>query len=370
MRSTLHKTPVNAFLKGLAGLAASAAMILPVTSTAQPVNFAGKTIEFVIPFGVGGGSDVWARFNAQFLSKYLPGNPNVVIKNVPGGGSTIGANQFASSAKPDGLTILGTSGSTQFPYLLGDKRVRYDYKDWNMIMAAPTGGVAYISPKFGVKSVKDLSKLKGQKLVYASQGATSLDLVPLLAFRQLGLDVQHVFGMKSRGEGRLAFERGEATIDYQTSSAYLKNSLPLVKEGKAIPLFSWGVTDDKGNLIRDPAFPELPHVGEAIEIATGKPPSGKEWEAFKAFLIAGFPAQKLLVLPKGTSKEIVEAYRQAIRLMLKDPGYKAGVESALGGYDQVTDQAGEALYREGTTISPEARELVREYLIKNHQVKF
>jgi tripartite-type tricarboxylate transporter receptor subunit TctC len=75
-------------------------------------------------------------------------------------------------------------------------------------------------------------------------------------------------------------------------------------------------------------------------------------------------------LPKGTSKEIVEAYRQAIRLMLKDPGYKAGVESALGGYDQVTDQAGEALYREGTTISPEARELVREYLIKNHQVKF
>ena len=171
MRSTLHKTPVNAFLKGLAGLAASAAMILPVTSTAQPVNFAGKTIEFVIPFGVGGGSDVWARFNAQFLNKYLPGNPNVVIKNVPGGGSTIGANQFASSAKPDGLTILGTSGSTQFPYLLGDKRVRYDYKDWNMIMAAPTGGVAYISPKFGVKSVKDLSKLKGQKLVYASQGA-------------------------------------------------------------------------------------------------------------------------------------------------------------------------------------------------------
>ncbi len=370
MRSTLHKTPVHAFLKGLAGLAATAAMILPASSAAQPVNFAGKTIEFVIPFGVGGGSDVWARFNAPFLTKYLPGNPNVVIKNVPGGGSTIGANQFASSAKPDGLTILGTSGSTQFPYLLGDKRVRYDYKDWNMIMAAPTGGVAYISPKFGVKSAKDLGKLKGQKLVYASQGATSLDLVPLLAFRQLGLDVQHVFGMKSRGEGRLAFERGEATIDYQTSSAYLKNSLPLVKEGKAIPLFSWGVTDEKGNLIRDPAFPDLPHVGEAIEIATGKAPSGKEWEAFKAFLIAGFPAQKLLVLPKGTSKEIVEAYRQAIRMMLKDPEYKAGVASALGGYNQVTDQAGEALYREGTTISPEARELVREYLIKNHQVKF
>ena len=370
MRAIDRSIKFNKVLTGLAGLAATVALALPSTASAQSVDFSGKTIEFVIPFGVGGGSDVWARFNAPFLSKYLPGKPNVVVKNVPGGGSTTGANQFAANAKPDGLTIMGTSGSTQFPYLLGDKRVRYDYKDWNMIMAAPTGGVAYISPKFGVKSAKDLGKLKGQKLVYASQGATSLDLVPLLAFRQLGLDVQHVFGMKSRGEGRLAFERGEATIDYQTSSAYLKNSLPLVKEGKAVPLFSWGVTDVNGNLIRDPAFPDLPHVGEAIQIVTGKPPSGPQWEAFKAFLIAGFPAQKLLVLPKGTSKEVVEAYRQAVRQMLKDPEYKAGVARALGGYDQVTDKAGESLYREGTTISPAARTLVREYLEKNHQVKF
>jgi tripartite-type tricarboxylate transporter receptor subunit TctC len=352
-----------------ASLAASA-LFLPTVSMAQNVSFAGKTVEFVIPFGVGGGSDVWARFNAPFLSKYLPGNPNVVVKNVPGGGSITGTNQFASNAKPDGLSVLGTSGSTQFPYLLGDPRVRYEYKDWQMVMAAPTGGVAYISSKFGVKSAKDLGKLKGQKLVYGSQGATSLDLVPLLGFRQLGLDVQHVFGMKSRGEGRLAFERGEANIDYQTSSAYIKNALPLVKEGKAVPLFSWGVTDENGNIIRDPAFPDLPHIGEAIQMATGKAPSGGEWEAFKAFLIAGFPAQKLLVLPKGTSKEVVEAYRDAVRKMIKDPAYQAGKEAALGGYEQVTDKAGDALFREATTIAPHARDWVRYHLSKNYNVAF
>lgn len=343
---------------------------MPGIASAQPVTFAGKTIEFVIPFGVGGGSDVWARFNAPFLSKYLPGNPNVVVKNVPGGGSITGANQFAANAKPDGLSVLGTSGSTQFPYLLGDPRVRYDYKDWQVVMAAPTGGVAYISSKLGVKSVKDLGKLRGQRLVYGSQGATSLDLVPLLGFRLLGLEVQHVFGMKSRGEGRLAFERGEANIDYQTSSAYIKNSLPLVKEGKAVPLFSWGVTDDNGNLIRDPAFPDLPHIGEAIQMATGKAPSGGEWEAFKAFLIAGFPAQKLLVLPKGTSPEIVEAYREAVRKMIKDPAYQAGKEDALGGYDQVTDKGAEALFKEATTIAPHARDWVRYHLSKNYNVAF
>ena len=352
-----------------------AALTLTLSGTqiahAQNVSFAGKTIEWVIPFGVGGGSDVWARFNAPFLTKYLPGNPNVVVKNVPGGGSITGANQFAANAKPDGLSVLGTSGSTQFPYLLGDKRVKYDYKNWEVLMASPTGGVAYISTKLGVNSLQDLGKLKGgQPLVYGSQGATSLDLVPLLGFRMLGLEVKHVMGMKSRGEGRLAFERGEANIDYQTSSAYLKNAVPLVKEGKALPLFSWGVTDDKGNLIRDPAFPDLPHIAEAIKIVTGKAPVGAEWEAFKAFLIAGFPAQKLMLVPKETPKAIVEAYRKAFRDMAKDPDYMAGVVKTLGGYEQVTDAAADALMREGTTIAPEARELVRNYLTKSFNTTF
>lgn len=351
---------------------AGATLMLSIglSAQAQNVSFAGKTIEWVVPFGTGGGTDVWARFLSPFLTKYLPGNPTVVVRNVPGGGSITGANQFAANAKPNGLSLLGTSGSTQFPYLLSDRRVRYDYKNWEVIMAGPTGGVVYISPKFGVKSVKDLGKLKGQKLVYASQGATSLDLVPLLAFRQLGLDVHHVFGMKSRGEGRLAFERGEATIDYQTSSAYLKNSMPLVREGKAIPLFSWGVTDANGNLMRDPAFPDLPHFAEAYQILTGKAPSGIEWEAAKAFLISGFPANKLLVLPKSTPREIVETLRQAFRDMRNDPEYKAGVDKVLGGYDQLTDKGAEATFKLGTTIADPARDYVRSLLTKDFNVAF
>ncbi len=337
---------------------------------AGAVDFSGKTIEWVIPFGVAGGSDVWARFNGPLLSKYLPGKPVIVIKNVPGAGSITGTNQFVATAKPDGLTILGTSGSTQFPYLLGDPRVKYDYTKWQVVLGAPTGGAVYINPKFGVKSVKDFGKLKGQKLAYGNLGATALDLVPLLGFRMLGLDVHHVFGMKSRGESRLAFERGEATIDYQTTSAYLKTVVPLIKDGKAVPLFSWGAIDSKGNLIRDPNFPDLPHIGEAYEIVHGKKPSGVEWEAFKALLFAGFQAQKLLVLPEGTPPEIVEAYRAAVRQLLKDPEYLAKRDEVIGEYEQVTDGAAESLYKDATTISPEAREWVRDFLIKNYQVKF
>ena len=366
---TRQITPRRAFLSITAAFA-MASTLAPHDSQAAGVDFSNKTIELVMPFGVGGGSDTWARFNAPFLSKYLPGQPTVVVKNVPGGGSITGANQFGARAKPDGLSLLGTSASTQFPYLLGDSRVRYEYKDWQVVLAAPTGGVAYLSSSLGVKSLADVGKLKGQRLVYGSQGATSLDLVPLLAYRLLGLDVQHVFGMKSRGEGRLAFERGEANIDFQTTSAYLKTSAEMAKDGTIVPLFSVGTMDDDGNLVRDPNFPDLPHIGEAIEIVTGSKPDGIEWRAFKALLIAGFPAQKLLVLPKKTSPEIVEAYRAAVRQMKEDPDYLATKEVALGGYEQVTGKAAENLFAAGTAIDPEAKAWVRTLLEQEYNTKF
>lgn len=366
---TRQYSPRRTFL-GLTAALAVATIFAPHASHASSVDFSNKTVELVMPFGVGGGSDTWARFNAPFLAKYLPGQPTVVVRNVPGGGSITGANQFSSRARPDGLSLLGTSASTQFPYLLGDSRVRYEYKDWQVVMAAPTGGAAYLSSALGVTSLADLGKLKGQRLVYGSQGATSLDLVPLLAFRLLGLDVHHVFGMQSRGEGRLAFERGEANIDFQTTSAYLRTSAAMAKEGKIVPLFSIGTLDDDGNLIRDPNFPDLPHIGEAIEIVTGSKPDGIEWRAFKALLVAGFPAQKLMVLPKKTSPEIVEAYRAAVRQMQEDPEYQAGKDAALGGYEQVTDKTAETLFAAGTTIDPEAKAWVRELLQKEYNVRF
>ncbi|MGO4916156.1 tripartite tricarboxylate transporter substrate-binding protein [Pseudogemmobacter sp. W21_MBD1_M6] len=356
--------------RGALGLAFGAAAALGFAAPASAeVSFEGKTIEWIIPFSAGGGSDTWARFNAPLLGKYLPGNPTVVVVNEPGGGSTKGSNLFAARAKPDGLTILGTSGSTQFPYLLGDPRVRYEYADWKIAMAAPTGGVVYTSPSTGVTGTGDIAKLVGQKLVYASQGATSLDLVPLLGFKMMGLDVQHVFGFKGRGDGRLAFERGETNIDYQTSSAYLKNVQPLVDAGTAIPLFSWGVLDADGNLMRDPTFPDLPDFGEAFKTMTGAAPTGAEYDAYFAFFTAGFPAQKMVFLPKDTSQEIVDAYQAAFEAMKADPDYQANKVAVLGTYEQVTGKAADALFAKGTRISPELRKLVVDMLAADYGVK-
>ncbi len=366
MTRSLNRRHLLAATAGIAALAIAG----HTGGEARAADFSGETIEWIIPFEVGGGSDVWARFNAPFFSKYLPGQPTVQVVNVPGGGSITGANQFAQRAKPDGHTILGTSGSTQFPYLLGDPRVRYDYQSWEPVMVSPTGGVFYVSPDLDVSSPEDIDKLEGERLVYASQGATSLDLVPLLALDLLGLDVHAVFGMKGRGEGRLAFERGEANLDYQTSSAYITNVEPLVEAGRAVPLFSWGVLDGEGNIVRDPSFPDLPHFAEFYEAAKGEPPSGPGWDAWKAFFAAGFAAQKIVVLPEGTPDDVAEAYREAVRQMKEDPQYQATKQDVIGDYEQVTGEEAERLYEVATNVPDEAREWVRNWLSEEHNVQF
>ncbi|MEM8741174.1 MAG: tricarboxylate transporter, partial [Pseudomonadota bacterium] len=147
-----------------AGIALAAIGTAPVSASAQELDLSGKTIEFVIPFSESGGSAKWANFFAPLLSEALPGNPTVVVKFMPGAGSTKGANWFQNQSwdATQGLLIFGTSGSTQFPYLLGDPRVRYEYNDWNVVLVSGTGGVAYMPPDMAaLLSGLDASGLQG-----------------------------------------------------------------------------------------------------------------------------------------------------------------------------------------------------------------
>jgi len=194
--------------------------------------------------------------------------------------------------------------------------------------------------------------------------------VPLLALEMMGVPTKAVFGMKSRGAGRLAFERGEVNVDYQTSSAYLKNVVPLVKEGKAIPLWSWGIMNAKGQIVRDPNFPDLPHWAEAYEMMHGKKPRGPAYSAFKAFVAAGFGMQKMVFLPKGTPKDIVDAYRKAATQAISAPDFGTRAKKVLGSYNQVTGKDAEAGLKAAITVSPKAKAWVKDWLTKRHKVKF
>lgn len=342
-------------------LALALVMVMGAGPVRAEVNFSGEKIEWIIPFQVGGGSDVWARLYAPFFQKYLPGNPIVSVKNVEGGGSITGGNLFHTRAKNDGLTVFGSSGSTTFPYLLGNSLVRYDFSKYPIVFASPTGGVAYIKPDLGVKSPEDLKNLKAE-LAYASQGATSLDIVPLLAFDMLGLNVKAIFGYKGRGDGRVAFEQGEVNIDYQTTTAFIKNGRPLVEQGLAVPLMTWGILDENGNIVRDPVEPDLPTFKEVYTMVHGQEPSGQKWEAWKAFFISGFGVQKAMWLPEGTDPAIVDAYREASVKIMVDPEFLEVNKKSLGGYPQLAGDAARKAFDQVLAVTSEDRQFVIDWI--------
>ncbi len=338
-------------------------------SAQADIDMSGKTIEWTIPFSEKGGSAKWANFFAPLLSEALPGNPTVVVKFMPGAGSTKGANWFQKQKNGDGTVLFGSSGSTQFPYLLGDPRVRYEYKDWNPVMATGTGGVAYLNADLGAKFDGSANALKGENLIYGSQGATRLDLVPLLAWKMLGLNVEPVFGIKGRGDGRLMFERGEANIDYQTSSGYLKGSAEMVEAGTAVPMMTWGALDENNNIVRDPTFPDMPTFKEVCEATDGCETSGESWDAWKAFFIAGFPSQKIAFLPADTDQEVIDTFVNAFDKIKARPDFAEISKVRLGKYPMFTgDEANNAL-SQATTVSGSAKAFVLNWLKEDYGVE-
>ncbi|MGI9418852.1 MAG: tricarboxylate transporter [Geminicoccaceae bacterium] len=345
------------------------ALALAATAQAQDaVDLAGKTVEFVIPFSESGGSARWANFYAPLLSEALPGNPTVVVKFMPGAGSTKGANWFQEQDTADGTVIFGTSGSTQFPYLLSDPRVRYEYNDWQVVLASGVGGVTYLPPDIAEKFDGDADDLGDIDFIWGSQGATRLDLVANLAWKMLGMNVEPVFGIEGRGDGRLMFERGEANIDYQTSPAYLKSVVPMVEDGLAVPMMTWGGLDDAGEIIRDPNFPDIPTFKEVCEATAGCETSGDAWEAWKAFFIAGFPAQKMVFLPGSASSELVAAYEQAFNDVIARDDFAEISAKTVGVYPQMTGDAAAKAKSLATEVPDSAKQFVIDWLAEDYGV--
>ena len=351
----------------LIALATSLALAGP--SQADGLDLADETVEWIIPFSETGGSARWANFYAPLLSEALPGNPTVVVTFMPGAGSTRGANHFQGLEYEDGTTIFGSSGSTQFPYLLNDPRVRYEYGDWNVVLASGTGGVVYLPADLAdALASGGIEALADENFIYGSQGATRLDLVPLLAWELLGLNVEPVFGIEGRGDGRLMFERGEANIDYQTSSSFLSGVTPLVEAGTAVPWFTFGSLDDDGNIVRDPTFPDLPTFTEVCEVAPSCETSGTAYDAWVAFFTAGFPAQKMVFLPAGAPQEAIDTYSAAFRAITERSDFEEISVARLGVYPQMTGEAADTALASATVVPDEARAFVIDWLANRYGV--
>jgi len=348
-------------------LGAAAAMLAAVILTGLPAaaetSFAGKKVTLIIPFKDGGGSTVYVRFLEPFFKKHMPGNPAIIVRNVPGGGSVKGLNYFVRKAKPDGLMLSNTGSGTVFKFVLGSKSVKYDLKDFIPIIASPFGALIYGDKSLGISS-KNLKKLKDVKLVYGARSPTAGELPIILAFELMGLDVKYIFGLSS-GKRRQAFMRSEANINYDNMAAYSKKVVPLIREGKAVPLFTLGFMDENGKIGRDPVRPDMPTFFEVYKEIMGKELAGPAFRAMKALFIGRVMAAKTMLLPKGTPKEIVDTYHAVMRKIVADPDFKTGKgKKIVGPYPQALGKQAHAILMEAAAIDDEAKTWLKKWLNK------
>src|SRR6266852_5895806 len=121
------------------GVAIGACALLPAAlahAQSQAEFYKGKNVDLYIGYSVGGAYDLYARYLARHMSKYIPGNPNVIPKNMEGAGSLRLANWLYNVAPKDG-TAMGIIGrGTGFDPLLGNKAAQFDATKYNWIGSA------------------------------------------------------------------------------------------------------------------------------------------------------------------------------------------------------------------------------------------
>jgi tripartite-type tricarboxylate transporter receptor subunit TctC len=313
--------------------------------SAEPF-YQGKTLRVVVASAAGGGSDIVARLMIRHLPRHIPGNPNVIIENMPGAGEIIGANFVHKKAKPDGLTALFATG-TPISQLIELPGIEFDMTKMLIVGGSSESVAAFIrTDKTGVKSARDLLNPKGTIVIGGSGYGSIKDVSMLAAMNLLGVkNLTYVTGYGGAGPIRLAYERAEVNFTQETAVGISRSVLPWVREGWTSVLYQVGFLDGKGNVVKDPVWKALgidvPSIAEAYRAIHGKDPSGPAWEAEKA-LVGGYSLTRLMAFAPKTSAAHVAEIRQAFSAMGKDPAFLAEWEKSQGSPPRLVpgDEAG------------------------------
>jgi tripartite-type tricarboxylate transporter receptor subunit TctC len=172
--------------------------------------YSGKTVRVVVGFTPGGFYDRWARLLSRYMPKYIPGNPNFVVQNMPGASSVIAANYVYNVAKNDGLTLLVPINSLYLDQLVGRTEVRFDVRKLEFIGTqekAPT--MLYFRADSPFKTLEDIIKAKEPPKCGATGTASTGYLLAKLLDEAFKAKLNTVAGYQGGSEVDIAVERGE-----------------------------------------------------------------------------------------------------------------------------------------------------------------
>jgi tripartite-type tricarboxylate transporter receptor subunit TctC len=174
-------------LRLFAGTLAAVVAWLPSNAAEQSVAefYKGKTVTFIIGYPPAGANDIYARAVSRHLGRHIPGNPNVVPRNMPGGGSLVAANHIFNVAPKDG-TVLGLIVPTApLEERLGASNVRFKAAQFNWIgRLAPTPNVTFVMSTSPIKTIQDA--MRRETLLSATGRSSTVAIYPSMLNHVIG----------------------------------------------------------------------------------------------------------------------------------------------------------------------------------------
>lgn len=297
-----------------------AALVVPGAATAQPVSFEGKTVTLIINSNAGGGTDAAARFAGAAIAKHLPGAPQIVFRNIAGGGGLQANNYFTHVVKPDGMTALAGSRTQISPAKLRTQGVKYDPSKYRFIGGdANLGTILMVRPE----ALPRLTDRSAKPIVYGDiDGTRSGLLLSMWAREYLGWNLRWVIGYAGTSAMLMALQSGEIDMTANQNAFRVR---PILEQRRAVAVAQLGVRNEKGEIERRDGLEDVPLLEELLLPKLDGP-------ARDAFVRtqADFLVNKWFALPPKAPDGHVAAWRAAYAEAIKDPEYLRVAASELG----------------------------------------
>ena len=293
----------------------AAVLLSSVATTARAADqtsvedfYKANSVTMVVGYSPGAAYDLYARIVAQYLGKYIPGQPKVIVQNMPGAGSMNSVNYLYSIAKKDGSQIGAFARGIAMQPLLDKTGVKFDSTKLTWI-GSPSSEVSVVLSwyKTPFKTLDDVKKAE-MTVGVSGTGADSA-IFPKVLNAVLGTKFKLVTGYPGNSEMLLAVERGEVDGNGGTSWATLAGSKR-----------EW-IEQHKVNLLAQIGLkkhPALPNVPLAVDLAP-TPADRQVLELIAARQEMAYP----IAAPPGIPPERAEALRHAFDEMVKDPDFIA-----------------------------------------------
>jgi tripartite-type tricarboxylate transporter receptor subunit TctC len=319
----------------------------PASAEDAAAFYRGKQIRIMVGSAAGGGYDLFARIVARHLTNHVPGNPTIIVQNLPAAGGMVMTNQLFSLGPKDGSVIGAPINGIPTAPLLQPNAARFDATRLNWL--GSTNREAYVAFVWHTTPVQTIAELTSREVVVGATapGTTMVDF-PLLTNDILGLKFRVVRGYESTPQINHAIERGEVQGMGGIGWASVKAQTPhWISEKKIRVLAQYGLK----------RYPELADVPTMLELARSEPD-----RAAMRMLFARTEYGRPYFLPPDVPAERVQALRRAFDATMKDSGFIADAARLQLEIDPMTGEEVQALVAQLAGTPPDIVARVRAAL--------